>query len=164
METAQRVSPVDLQTVDIFAGLSAENLERIARYCTFQSFKAGDYVAVQGKMIDHLMAVNQGKVAVEMRIDIPRYSHTVTVTTLTSGRVCAWSALVPPHMLTASISALEDTRMVSIKGADLLRIFQEDPVIEATVMRNLATVISSRLRDNQAQLTRLVAEVIKLGR
>jgi len=54
--------------------------------------------------------------------------------------------------------------VISMPASDLQRIFEEDPTIERVVMKNLAFIIGSRLRDSHAQLERLIAEVIKQGK
>ena len=78
--------------------------------------------------------------------------------------MCAWSALVPPHVLTASIRCTEKTRMISIEALDLQRILGEAPLIEGAVMKNLARIISSRLKEGRDHLKRLVGEVIRQGK
>lgn len=163
METAQRVPIEDLQVADIFVGLPDNNLEQIARSCTKRTYKAGDYCVVQGKTPDYLIIVNEGKVGIEMRVDTARYSHNVTTGTLTNGQVGAWSALVPPFVLPASLKCLENSNIISIKNSELQRIFKENPAVEAMVMRNLAAVISSRLKDCHTKLGSLIAELIKLA-
>ena len=52
--------------------------------------------------MDELHIVNEGKVAIKMRIEITPYTQTLSIATLTRGNVFAWSALVEPHVLTAS--------------------------------------------------------------
>jgi len=164
MEITERVSSKDLRGTDIFAGLSDDTLEQIASTCKQQLYEAGEYCAVQGELTDQLFIVNGGKVAIEMRIHVAPHTHTVTIATLTKGSVCAWSGLVPPHTLTASVKCVERTPMLSFAASELQRIFEKEPSIERTVMKNLAGVISSRLRDSRTQLVRLIAEVIKEGR
>jgi len=164
MKTEEQLLASSLRDTDIFAGLSDNSLELIAKFCKQRVCQAGEYAAVQGEMIDQLLIVNGGKVAIEMRVDVPPHTHTVTIATLTKGNVCAWSALVPPHVLTASIKSTETTPMVSIAASDLRRIFEEEPSTERIVMKNLSGVISSRLRDSHTQLVRLIAEVIKQGK
>ena len=99
-----------------------------------------------------------------MRIEVTPYTQTISIATLTRGNVFAWSALVEPHVITASVRSTERAQIICIKASDLRRIFKERPSIERVVMKNLATVISSRLRDSMAQLVRLVAEMIKQGK
>lgn len=164
MKTAERVSAKDLRGTDIFAGLSADDLERIAGSCSWIACQPGEYCALEDETIRQLLIVAEGKVTIEMRVVAPPHTQTVTIATLTKGKVCAWSALVPPHVLTASIRCTEKTRMIGIEALDLQRIFGEAPLIEGAVMKNLAGIISSRLKEGRAQLKRLVGEVIRQGK
>jgi CRP/FNR family transcriptional regulator, cyclic AMP receptor protein len=161
LNTAQEMVFSDLQGVEIFAGLTDDVLGMIAKLCTLRSYSADEYVAVEGKTTDYFFIVHNGKVAIESKIEIPGYTHILTLDTLTRGRVCAWSAFVPKSVLTASIKCLENTQMIALKFSDLQNLFVGRPQIEAVVMRNLVGVISSRFRDNQTQLTRLCREVLK---
>ena len=121
MEITEQVSSKDLRGADIFAGLSDDNLEQIAKSCKQHLYEAGEYCAVQGEMTDHLFIANGGKVAIEMRIHVAPHTHTVTIATLTKGSLCAWSALVPPHTLTASVKCVERTPILSIAASDMKR-------------------------------------------
>jgi len=164
MNTEDQISIKDLQGVDVFAGLSGNELELIAKVCSQRTYQAGERCAVQGEIMDELRIVNEGKVAIEMRIEVTPYTQTLGIATLTRGNVFAWSALVEPHVLTASARCIKKAQIVCIKASDLQWIFKERPSIERVVMKNLATVISSRLRDSMTQLVRLVAEMIKQGK
>ena len=163
MKMAGQVSIKDLKDADIFAGLSDSSLEEIARLCSQSVCQAGEYCAVQGETTDRLLIVNEGKVAIEMKVVAPSHTHTVTIATLPAGRVCAWSALVPPHLLTASVKCIESTQMISISATDLQRILEDSPLTGYAVIKNLAGIISSRLRESYTQLVSLICEVIKQG-
>jgi len=136
-------------------------LEQIAKVCVERTYQAGERCAVQGEETDELRIVNGGKVAIQLRIEAAPYTQALTTTTLTRGNVLAWSALVEPHVQTASARCIGMAQVLCIKASDLQRIFKERPSIERVVMKNLATVISSRLRDSSTQLVRLVCEMIK---
>jgi CRP-like cAMP-binding protein len=164
MTTEEQISIKDLQGVDIFAGLSIQELELIAKVCKQRTYPAGECCCVQGEVIDELRAVNGGKVTIEMRIEVAPYTQTLRVATPTKGNVFAWSALVEPHSLSASARCIERAQVICIKASDLQWIFKERPSIERVVMKNLATIISHKLRDARSQLVRLVAEMIKQGK
>lgn len=164
MSTQEQTLIRDLRDTDVFAGLSNHDLEQIAKICSLRTYQAGERCAVQGETTDELGIVNEGKVAIETRIEVAPYTHTLTIATLTRGNVFAWSALVEPHILTASARCIGKSQIICVKATDLQRIFKESPSVERVVMKNLATVISSSLRDSWAQLRRLVAEMIKQGR
>ena len=164
MDTQEQILIRDLRETDIFAGLSNHDLEQIAGICDLRTYQAGERCAVQGKTADELGIVNEGKVAVEIRLEVAPYTQTLNIATLTKGNAFAWSALVEPHVLTASVRCIGKARAFHIKASDLQRLFRERPSIEHVVMKHLATIMSSRLRDSWGQLTRLVAEMIKQGR
>lgn len=164
MTTQDQISIKDLQGVDVFAGLSDQELEPIAKACRQRVYQAGERCATQGEATDELRIVNRGKVAIEMRIEVAPYAQTLGLTTLTRGNVFAWSALVEPNVLTASARCIEKAQIICVKASDLQWIFKERPSIERVVMKNLAMIISYRLRDTRNQLVRLVAELIKQGK
>ncbi|MDP2916521.1 MAG: cyclic nucleotide-binding domain-containing protein [Dehalococcoidia bacterium] len=163
MITGQKVLQ-DLRGVDIFAGLPDDELRQIASVCTQRSYLPGEFCAAEGETTDELRIVSAGKVAIEMRIEIAPYTQTLNIATLGKGKVCAWSALVEPHVLTASIRCLDKAQIIGIRASALERIFERKPDIEAVVMRNLSRIVSSRLRESRAQLLRLIAEMVKQGK
>jgi len=158
------ISNKDLRAVDIFAGLSDSDLGLLAQVCRVRIYQAGEHCGVQGEMIDELRIVGSGRVAVEMQIEATPYPQTLNIASLTGGSVFAWSALVAPHVIPASTRCVEGAQVLCIKAADLQRIFEARPPVEHTVMKNLATVVSARLRDSWTQLARVIAEMIKRGR
>ena len=164
MVTKGEVLVKELQDVDIFAGLDAQELEPISRACRQRTYQAGERCAVQGEVIDELRIVNEGRVALEMQIEVAPYTQTLSLTTLTQGNVFAWSALVEPNVLTSSARCIERAQVICIKASDLQHIFREKPTVECLVMENLAKIISCRLRDTRNQLVRLVAELIRQGK
>ena len=157
----------DLRGVDIFAGLSNYELEPIAEICRQRIYHAGELCAIQGETTDELRIVNAGKVAIELRIEVAPYTQTLRITTLTGGNAfayCSLSSLREPYEFIASGRCLGEAQIISIKASDLQRIFGERPSIERVVMRNMATVMCSRLKDSMTQLVCLVAEMIKQGK
>jgi len=164
MEALAQVSIKDLRGVDVFNGISDNGLDKIVKLCKQHVYEAGEYCAVQGEKASQLLIVSGGKFASEMRVGAAPHTYTVTIATLTKGRVGAWSAVVPPYVLTGSLKCVERAPIISIEASDLQRTFEEDPSIERIVMKNLACIIGSRLRDSHAQLERLIAEVIKQGK
>lgn len=164
MNTEEKISIKDLKGVDIFAGLPEHELEQIAKVCTWHTYRAGQRCAVQGETIDELRIVNEGKVAIETRIDVTPYTQTLSMATLTKGNVFAWSALVGQDVHTVSARCLDNVQIICIKASDLQQIFKDRPSVERVVIRNLAGVINSRLGDSRTQLVRLVAEMIKQGK
>jgi glutaminase len=164
MDTQEQLLIRDLRETDIFAGLSNLDLEQMAEICDLRTYQANERCVVRGEAADELGIVNEGKFQIEIPLEVPPYTQTLNVCTLTKGNSFAWSALVERHLLTASVRCLERGRAFHIKTSELQRIFRDRPSVEHVVMRNLATIMSSRLRESWGQLTRLVAEMIKQGK
>ncbi len=161
MVTERHVSIRDLQETDVLAGLSEQDLQLIEKVCTLRAYQAGERCAAEGEVTDELRIVNGGKVVIEMRIDVAPYVQTLNIATLKKGNVFAWSALVEPHVLTASARCIEKSWVICVKASDLQQIFHERPSVERVVMKNLTSIISHRLRDSRNQLVHLVIEMIK---
>ena len=164
MNAQEQISIDDLRDADIFAGLSYYDLEQIAKVCIQHTYQPGECCVIQGETADELCIVNGGKIAIEMRIEVAPYTQRLSTATLKRGNVFAWCALLEPHVLTCSARCTLEAQIICIKASDLQPIFKERPSVERVVMKNLATAISSRLTDIEAQLGCLVAEMIKQGK
>jgi CRP-like cAMP-binding protein len=163
MKQSRGCTPEELRNVDILAGLNPKELEMLSSLCVFKSYATGEYCGHTNETADELLIVNNGKVAIEMRINVQPYNQKLTVATLSKGQVCAWSALVEPYVLTSSIKCIEPSQIIAVKASDIQRIFRENPKFELVMMRNLTKIIASRLRDSHKQFVNLVAEMIKQG-
>lgn len=153
----------ELLHVDVLNGLNADDLEGISGLCIFKSYSKGEYCGHANEPADELLIVNKGKVAIEMRIDVPPYNQKLSVAKLSKGQVCAWSALVEPNVLTSSILCVEPSEIIAIKASDMQRLFKKNQNIELVIMKNLTKIIASRLRDSHKQFLNLVVEMIKQG-
>ena len=151
----------NLRETDIFAGLSDESLFKIAELCTLDNFDAGELCAIEGEKTEKVLIVNNGKVDINMKVTTGMFTHTLTVATLTRGKICVWAGLIPPHLLTASVKCDEATQIINLTASDLKNLFLENPKIGCAIMENLTVVMNSRLRASQRKLVRLIAELIK---
>lgn len=146
------VSVEVLNKVDLFKGLNNEELEKIARICQEHTFEEGQLCVSEGSKAADLYILQKGKVAIELEIRYSGRRVKAAIATLGPGRIFGWSALVEPHILTASASCEEKAKVIAIKGADLLDLFQKDNHIGYVVMKNLAAVIGLRLTRTRQRL------------
>jgi len=96
--------------------------------------------------------------AVAVRISAPPHGDLIVGTVRGKGEIFGWSALVEPRRFTATVRCLDRSKVFIIKGHELMDLLEKDYQVGFTVMRNLAGVISSRLRDTRAQLRSVVAQ------
>jgi len=143
-----------IRTSHIFEGLPEGGLEKLTAICTEQSYQGGQAVFREGEEAENLYILAQGKIVLEMRIDLGPYrppTH-ATVDVVTSGESFGWSAVVEPHVYTLSAICVDPSRVVAVKGAPLRELLDQDPPLGYQVMKRLARLISSRLMHTRQML------------
>ena len=145
-----------LRKVDLFSGLTDAELIEIAKLCQRHSHEAGEPCLVQGEQTDHVHFVEKGMVAVELRMPYTPREKGIIVVTLGPGEVFAWSALVT-GILSASVRAVKPSEILDVRGAELLALCEKNNHIGYVIMKNLSSVISSRLTNSQLALLNAVS-------
>lgn len=148
-----------LRRTSLFGGLSSQELDRVACLCRRETHQKGALIACEGGEAKDLYIVEEGCLALEMTV---RWGPGGTswqwpVDVATPGEPVAWSALVEPHTLTASIRPLVATSVLAIEGAALTSLFDECPRIGRAVLEGVATLVSSRLRGARRTAAQSVA-------
>lgn len=139
------VSLQDLRRFDIFNGLEDAELEEIAKLCREHVYEPESICFTEGGKAEDLYLLREGEVEIKIELRRPWRHTKSTVATIRPGRIFGWSALVEPGILTASARCTKRAQVITIKGADLIDLFEKKNRIGYVVMRNLSAVIGSRL-------------------
>jgi len=145
-----------LKEFKMFSGLDGSELAAISEFCHTRSLKDDTICFSQGNKSTELHLLRRGKIDILMRIHEP-WGIEVKVHTANPGEIFGWSALVEPYFYTASAKCAGDVEEIYIKGADLEKLFKKDPAMGYTIMRNLSSLISSRLTESREKLTKEIA-------
>ena len=159
---ALRTSIEALKRIDLFKGLTDAELAQIAKLCREHSHEAGELCVTEGQKTDQVHFVKKGRVAIEFRIPHAPYGKEITVDTVGEREVFAWSALVT-GTLTASVKAVEPTQVLDVDAAELLALCEKDNHIGYVLMKNLTSVISSRLTRSRLALLNAISAAIGEG-
>jgi len=73
--------------------------------------------------------------------------HVVHLTVTPSGQIFGWSALVQPYIRMATARCTAPTKAVRMSRDSLERIIESHPHEGLTILKNLARIITYRLRD-----------------
>ena len=143
-----------LRKIPLFEGLSDEELEKIATLCREEVYEAGTVVHEEGAAADCLYIVLDGKVILELELQLQPYAspRRTTIEEITKGQVFGWSSLVEPHTRTLSAKCAERTRLLLLKGSELLKLFDSEPHIGYKIMSAISKIVGSRLRDTREKL------------
>jgi CRP-like cAMP-binding protein len=142
-----------LRNTEVFRRLSDEELGKMVRLCTRQSYEAGTQLSQQGKEIRNLYVVEEGLVQFHIEIG-PGRSWAVD----SSGKdeCFGWAALLePPHTWASSARCVEGTTLVVVGGTKLRELCQREPHIGYAVMLGTAQVLRQRLNHARVQVVHL---------
>ena len=134
-----------LKESSFFAALPLEELYHIALSVQEESAREGSVVIKQGTRGGKMYIVVEGKLEVSKSDpDVEGESQRITV--LGENQVFGVMALLDDEPRSASIIALEDSRLLSLQRTDLERLLRRYSSIAFNMMR----ILSSRLRDSTA--------------
>jgi CRP/FNR family cyclic AMP-dependent transcriptional regulator len=150
------ISPEVLRRFPFFAGLTDEELKSVAMISEEEKHEANTFICREREPARKLYLLLQGSVDVMVATDEEGLQHE-TVSTMTVGDVVSWSAVVEPHVLTASLFAATPVTVVAMDGAGLRALFELDCHLGYNILHKTAQVISDRLKDTRIQMLSLVA-------
>ncbi len=135
-----------LTEIELFNGLTRDELEEIAQICEEHVYRHADVIAIQGDKGDEFFIITEGYV--EIAIDDRRQPGTKRiVANLGAGQIIGEMGLVDQGPRSATVSAIEEpTRVQGIRYDDIKALFEKNARIGYLVMRNLAADISFKLR------------------
>ncbi|MDP8245052.1 MAG: cyclic nucleotide-binding domain-containing protein [Candidatus Hinthialibacter antarcticus] len=142
-----------VQPLQCFNGLSEKQLAQLCNIAEERRFQKGDYVQKEGTECDAMHVVKEGRVLVEMTLP---GNHVIAIHTVTPGDLFGWSAIVPPHKVTAASRCLEDCVTIALPGPALLELFQQDVGIKAEVFEFLTHAVGRRLTETREQVSYLL--------
>ncbi|OGO33543.1 MAG: hypothetical protein A2W35_14575 [Chloroflexi bacterium RBG_16_57_11] len=134
-----------LQSVDLFEGLTAHELDRVASICVEKRFKPGELITREGATETELYVINEG--FVEILLGERFGASARVVVSLGPGQIIGEMALVDQGPRSASVRATSDPTVVeTIQRADFESLCQQETRIGYVIMRNLAADLSFKMR------------------
>jgi CRP/FNR family cyclic AMP-dependent transcriptional regulator len=145
------VNALVLKGFGLFKGLSDDDLAKIADICTERPMTEGETICAEGTRATTIHLCRRGKVDILIWVREP-WNKNVCVHTAEVGEVFGWSAVVAPYTRTATALCVESGEEICISGTELVELFEKNPNIGFTVMRNLAAEIIARLKQTRQRL------------
>ena len=132
-----------LRRIELFDGLTEQDLDDVAAICTRRKLKYGDLLVKQGEFGRELYIVSEGLVEVV----VGEQSESRVVVNLGSGQLIGEMSLVDSGPRSATVRAIQDPTYVQvIRHEDFQALFQHKTNIGYRVMQNLAADLSFKLR------------------
>jgi CRP-like cAMP-binding protein len=145
------ISSEILRGYPFFAGLSEEELQRIAAITEEKTYEPNTYIGYEGHPAEKLYLVVIGPVEVQINTDEEGLQRE-TVVVRHAGEVCGWSALVEPYILTASLFCPAKATVLEIDAKAMRAMFEENHHLGYRILQRIAAIASERLKRTRFQL------------
>ena len=139
-----------LERIDIFKGLSPEELDPIAELCEPRKYKANEVIFAEKSKGKEMYIVTKGRVCIEL--GIKGKTDVATVHRVTEGEIFGELAIVSEGRRSGTARCDSDCEVLTINGDALLDLFNRYARIGYVVMMNLASLVAARLRKTDLQL------------
>ena len=132
-----------LRQIPVFAGLSEAALSVLAEAVDEVEYQAGEIVVREGEPGNRMFIILSGSVEVVKNLGQPRET---ALDVMRSRNFLGEMSIVDSVVRSASVRALENSRLFSLRGIDLYRLFKRFPEQYAIVILNIARDLARRLR------------------
>jgi CRP-like cAMP-binding protein len=138
-----------LKKINFFRGLDDSELNMVSTLCKEKTYAAGEICQTEGQSANRVHFILKGKVGAVIHIPNISYSNSeIILDTLGMGDVFGWSALIKGSPW-STLKVLEPTEVVFISSEELISLCENNNHLGYILMKNLAVLISSRLRRNR---------------
>ena len=137
-----------------FAALTDAQLAALSEDAITETFTAGQRLFDEGGIADRFWLIEQGNIALDMRI--PGRGDQI-VETLGPGTVLGWSWLHPPYRWHFGAMARVATTTIAFDAASVRRRCDADPAFGYAALRSFTPVITERLQATRLRLLDLYA-------
>jgi CRP-like cAMP-binding protein len=128
----------------LFAGLSREQMGRVAALITSRLLESGDVLVREGEMANDLFVIQQGAVEVTKRVAAGEREQRITM--LHAGATLGETTLVDRTPRSVTVRAVGPTVVGVLSMEALQRLAADDRRLERQVLRNCTNELSRRLR------------------
>jgi len=135
--------------------LNDEQLKKMAEICHSEVFEVGESLSKQGRTQEKVYLIEDGLVGIYLELGPMNQRQLQSASNF---EVVGWSALLPPYRSSATVKAIETTKVLSFSGKELIDLCDKSPEIGYKVNRGLASVIAVRLHNAFTQLMGVTAQ------
>ena len=140
---------------EVFQVLSEDDLLEIAKLCSEETYQDGQVVFIEGDPANQILVVERGKLAIEKKIQLGRHStpRNATIAYVSPDQVAGFSTVASPHTHSASVTAIEPTRVCVVDGEELRKYLSSHYEAGYLVLGEIASLVRGRYQSATNTLT-----------
>lgn len=147
------ISTRRLKEITLFKGLSQEEIEKLSNMLSEAFYKKGEVIWEEGSPEQGMHIIDYGKVRVVRKT---KEGDRQILAVLKDNNFYGELSLLDGRSHSASVEALEDTKVFVLQRADMERLLQESPQTAYRIVREMTISICEILRDMNDKFMRLV--------
>jgi CRP-like cAMP-binding protein len=145
------IAPELISRYPFFSGLAPKQLEILAKTAEGITVKDSEFIFHENDELRYFYIVVEGAVGIVLETE---GKGDTVISAVGPGHVFAWSAMVSPHLATASAKALTDCWLIAFDRKRLMHAFGKDCKLGYRIMEKIIQISRDRLLD--ARLESLV--------
>ncbi|HDD55335.1 MAG TPA: cyclic nucleotide-binding domain-containing protein [Chloroflexi bacterium] len=140
---------------EVFQSLPEKDLLEIAEFCHEDVYQDGQEVFVEGEPANQMLVVERGKLAIEKKIQLGRHStpRNATIAYINPNQIAGFSTLTQPQLHSATVVAIEPTRVCVIDGIQLRKYLADHPDAGYQVINAITNLVRGRYQSATSTLT-----------
>ena len=138
-----------LKKSDLFRSLDDEQISILEKMATHRVFEPGTIINKQGTILDTVYLIEEGLVAIYLEIG-PLSERQIQAAS--NFDFLGWSAMIEPHISTATAKAIERTKVLAFNGKKLCDLSLTNPDLGYKICKAVAYVLAKRLHSAYNQL------------
>jgi len=144
-----------LKRSDLFRELNDEQLSVLEKMCTEEVYEPGTIICKQNTILDKVYVIEEGLAGIILE---PGPLAQRQLQAACNFEAFGWSAFIPPHQCTATVKALERTKVLAFSGQDLTNLCGTNCKVGCVVYMGVARVMADRLQSAFVQLLGVTAQ------
>lgn len=138
-----------LRALEVLSGLSDAQINALGNFVEVVHHQEGEILFKVGELAKDIFFLLDGKVGIQVQLS--SRPETVSIVVLQKdGQLVGWSGLMESAHYTATAVCLNDSQLIKIDGNELMQVLEQNPKEGFLVMREIAKVISNRMRNLQS--------------
>lgn len=137
-----------LKKFKIFKDLNERELDLIANIAKEETYESGERIFAEKALATTLYLTLEGKI--NIKISETGGEH-IVIDQVGPNEIFGWSAVTEPYTFTAAAWTSEKTKLIVLKGERLIELFEKNNHIGYRVVKEIAAVISRRLKATESK-------------
>lgn len=154
------MTPDELQLHPMFAGLSPEQVARLAPAFQRVQYVPGEKIFAQGSPANCVYLLEAGEVALQLN---PEDGGCLTIGHIHPNGLFGWSAVLGRARYTSSAICETAARALVARGADLRAAMHADSALGRVLLARMAQAAAGRTSDVHGQVARLIQNELTNG-